>query len=155
MAFKGVHLLLDVSQVPGADRLVSRSSGNEDFRGRVEGQGVDGVKMPASGNERCLGCLALSNVDDLQRLIIGDCANEALGDGMVLNIVDDLGVVRVTSSRPQRLRLGLECFQIPAVVLARCLSDLSATWARRQLTIGTWSCLRFPMPGNQLHEDSS
>lgn len=108
VALERVHFLLDVSDVPDADCFVGRSRSNKHLRGRVESQGIDGIEMATLGDECCLVCVPLSDIDNLQSLIIRDRADEALGDGMVLDVVDNLRVVSVPASRPQRLGVGLE-----------------------------------------------
>ncbi len=96
-------LLLQVSHVPQGDGLVRRTCGEEPVPCRVEGDAVDRVGM-CFVLVRCAVVGALSGVQDRERQIVGNRADEEIADWVELDVVDDGGVMR---PRPLRTDLFL------------------------------------------------
>lgn len=113
MAFKGVKLRFEVTQIPKTDRFVRRPGGQDGFGSGVEGDRVDGITMLALGNSCCTVRLGLSNVKDLKGDIIRHRANEGGMKRVVLDIIDNRCMVGVGSGGLERFVALLEGRQVP------------------------------------------
>lgn len=70
VALEGMHLILDVSEIPDANRLVGGSCGNKHLRLGIEGQRIDGIQVATLCDESGLVSLGRSQINDLQSLIV-------------------------------------------------------------------------------------
>ena len=124
VAFQGVHLLTHIAQIPQTNSLVGRGGGYNVLAGGVERQGVDGIAVAVARNQRCAVFDRLPHVYDLQGEVVRHTAHKALGDGVVLHVVDDLCVVRKPARRLDDLAASRGRLQVPqahgGVLAARC-----------------------------------
>jgi hypothetical protein len=72
--------------------------------------------MAVASHHSGLGGLAVSDIDDLERLIIRNGTDEVLGDGVVLDVIDNLAVMSVLAGGVQNSGVGLEGVEIPSHV---------------------------------------
>lgn len=113
VSFQRVDLLLNVSKIPDTEGLIRRRCCDEHFRRGVESKSVDGIQVAALSNHCSAIRLGLAHVNDLHGQIIRDGSDEALGDRVVLDIINDLGVVCVLSGGFERVASTLESLQVP------------------------------------------
>lgn len=129
VSLKSVHLLLHIAEIPDTNSVIARCGGDQNLGSRVEGQSIDGLRVAVSSDEGCLGGGSLASVQDLQRQVVRDSTDEALADGRVLDIVDDIGVMCVGSRGVQGGLARLQRLEIPQahslVLAARCKRALN------------------------------
>lgn len=94
VALKGVDHAVQIAEIPDADRLVGRTSGNNVVRTRGKGDRVDSIGM-AGALQRGFGGIRFAGIQDLEGQIVRDCSDYCLVDGVVLNIINDSCVVSV------------------------------------------------------------
>ena len=70
VALECVHLVLDVSEIPDANRLVGGGCGNENLRLGIEGQRIDGIQVATLCDKSGLVGLGRSQIDNLQSLVV-------------------------------------------------------------------------------------
>lgn len=94
VALQRVQFELQVPQIPEGDGLVGGGGGDDVVAGGVERDAVDGVGV---GDDlvRGGGGVGVADVDDLERVVVGDGAKERVVAGVVGDVVDDGGVVGV------------------------------------------------------------
>lgn len=113
MAFEGVKSGLKVTEIPQGNGFIGRARCDDGLRGGIEGNGVDGVTMLALC--RCGGAsrVGLSGVEDLQGDVVGHRSDQGFMKRVVLDIVDDRGMVSESARGFKGLVAFGVCSQIP------------------------------------------
>ena len=107
MAFERVDLLLEVTNVPNADGVVTRGRRNQIFGARVEGEGIDGIRVAVAGHHSGAIGLGSPYVEDLQGHVVRHGTDPVLHDGVVLNVVDDVAVMSELPDGLDRFGAGI------------------------------------------------
>lgn len=115
VALERVEFLLQVTQIPDGDGLVCGTSSQNGLRGRVEGKRIDGIAVLAlSGGGRASGVI-LAGIENLERDIIGNSSDERGVKRVILNVIDNRGVVSEgTAGSDGLVALGV-CSDVPVV----------------------------------------
>lgn len=65
-----MQLVLDISQIPDPDRFVCGTGCENSLRTRVEGDGIDCVRVLVCVGSCGAGCVGFAGVDDLERQVV-------------------------------------------------------------------------------------
>lgn len=98
-----VHLGFQIAQVPHPDGFVRRARRQQRLGCRVECDGIDRIAVLTFRRDSCASGLRVTNVQDLQSDIVGNGADERRMQRMILNVVDDGGMVSVGADGLERL----------------------------------------------------
>ena len=99
MTLQRVQLRLQISQIPQANGLVCRSSGQNSLCRRIEGDRVDRIAVLTGRRGGSLSRVRSADIQDLKGDIIGDGADEGRVKRVVLDIIDDRRMVGIGASR--------------------------------------------------------
>lgn len=134
-----MQLRLQVSQIPQSDGLVCRPGGQNRLGSRVERDRIDGITVLTLGRSSGTSGVSSTNIQDLKSDVVGDGADKGRVEGMVLNVINDRGMVGVGAARAKRfVALGV-CSKVPT--LGQYPNQLEAVSSA--LTKVELSCPRF------------
>lgn len=116
VTYQRVQLGFEVPQVPNAYSLVCGSCCQHIFWGWIEWQGIDCIWMPINRSCRWRCRRGIAHIKDLESQVIWDGTNEWSVWRMILNIIYNGGMVRVSSSSMDCFVVGRKFCYVPTVV---------------------------------------
>lgn len=108
-----VKLRLQVSDIPEANGLVGGTGRQDRLGSRVEGNGVNGIAMLTLSHCSSASTIGRANIENLESDVIGNSTDKRCVKRMVLDIVDNGGVVGVSAGRSEGLVALCEGSKIP------------------------------------------
>lgn len=151
MSFERVQFRLEIPQIPQSDGFVRGTRGQDCLCGRIERDRVDGVAMLGLSRSSGTSSVGSTDVENLECDVVGDSTNKRRVEGVVLNVVDNRGMVGIGAGWTKSfVALGV-CRQVPE--FGRQYPARSKRIALR--TKGGQSCPRYLWRDDRLRGDSN